>query len=161
MVNELSIPGALLTLVRKLQANPADSSVGQLLRNCLPGGLDDQAASWLRDQERREAQTVVFVFETYGYVTIGSEGNAWPVVDPDLEGLRIANEVFQAGINAPVVLHAERWGMQPNALRNALKRAAEWAEHHHPPLGVAIRSIAVRDGRPSFDPARPMVVRVF
>jgi len=161
MVNELSIPGALLTLVRKLQANPADSSVGQLLRNCLPGGLDDQAASWLRDQERREAQTVVFVFETYGYVTIGSDSNVWPVVDPDLEGLRIANEIFQAGINAPAIFHSGCWGMTPNALRNALACAARWAERHHPPLALAIRSISVRAGRPLFEPARPMTVRVF
>lgn len=161
MNNELSIPEALLTFLRKLQAHPAESSVGQILRNSMPGGLDESAVSWLRDQARREAQTVVFVFETYGYVTIGSEGNAWPVVDPDLEGLRIANEVFQAGVSAPAVLHAECWGMTANALRNALSRAAGWAERHHPPLGVAIQSITVRDGRPSFEPARPMTVRVF
>ncbi len=156
------IPSALRRLVETMRSHPKDSPAGLLLSNFLPNGLDEDACVWLTDQIRRESLAVVFIFEMPGYILAGLDGEARPYRDPNIDGLRIAHEVFISGENAPVVLMSSDWCMTPNSMRNALVRAAEWADSRCPRLAVAIRAIRIsKVGRPSFEPNHPIKLRVF
>ncbi len=156
------IPAALIGLLETMRKHPKNSPAGLLLSSFLPNGLDSDACTWLSEQTRRESLAVVFIFEMPGYVLAGLEGEARPYRDPNIDGLRIAHEVMISGINAPAVLRASDWAMTPNAMRNTLARAAEWADSRCPRLAVAIRAIRIsKEGRPSFEPNHPIELRVF
>lgn len=150
---------ALRSLVEAMRQHPADSAVGRLLDNYLPGGLYELACTWLIQQARLATAELVFSFEVPDYVLIGHGDRVSTFVAPDLMGLRAAHSVFLHGQNAPYVLHTET----PNRLRNALSRAAEWVETEGQceRLAVAIRSIKVRnDGTPVFQPLRPINIKL-
>lgn len=150
---------ALRSLIEAMRQHSADSVVGRLLDNHLPGGLDEVACNWLIQQARRATAELVFSFEVPGFVLVGQGDLVGTFGDPDLMGLRAAHEVFMHGPNAPYVLRADA----PNRLRNALRRAAEWAETEGQceRLAAAIRSIKVRnDGSPVFQPLRPIYIKL-
>lgn len=115
------------------------------------------------DEElRRTAEPVTFVYEVIGFILVGQGNDVRPVVDPGLVGLRFANEVFGHGEIAGHVVCTADWGMTPNAARNALKRAADWADRYCRQLARAILAIRIdNDGRPSIESALPIQVRVF
>ncbi|MBW6496413.1 MAG: hypothetical protein K0B16_18025 [Burkholderiaceae bacterium] len=156
----------LLTKARKMietmRQHPPGSPSALLLQNFLPGGLDYDLADLLLELERHASRPVVLAFEMPGYVTLGHVDAEVTLQDPDLEGLRIAGDVFLHGLNAPVVLRASDWGKTPRAAANAVHRAATWAARHCPALAAAMNQISfANDGRPSYTPARPIEVRVF
>ena len=162
-MNEKQIPADLARLVKAMQQHSTDTPVGRVLANLLPDA--DDALAWLERQARRAALPVVFSFDVPGYVLVGTEGEYETIPDPDLAGLSAAWEIFMHGDNAPFVFFAADRGMAPNALRNALERAASWAERYCMPLAVAIRAIKVnKDGSAGFaEPAHPvrLQLRVF
>ena len=158
-MNEKQIPADLARLVKAMQQHPVDTPVGRVLANLLPDA--DEALTWLDRQARRAALPVVFSFDVPGYVMLGTEGEHETIHDPDLAGLSAAWEIFMHGDNAPFVFFAADRGMTPNALRNALERAASWAERYCMPLAVAIRAIRVnKDGSASIDPAYSVALRL-
>lgn len=100
---------------------------------------------------RRYREPVTFVYEVPEYIRIGQGEDVHSVLDPDLCGLKFANEVFWQGVASASILRSEDWGMTPNAIRNALLRASEWAEPHCAALAVAISQIKVsKEGRPTY-----------
>lgn len=159
---EAQLADATRRMIEAMSKHGSGSAVATILRNFLPPGDSEAACEWLITQTRRASRPVVLAFEAYGYVTAGLAGEEAVYHDPRLEGLQVAHAVFLEGINAPAVLRASDWGMTPDGMRNALKRAAEWAERRCAKLAVAIRAISVaKDGRPTFAPAHPIEVRVF
>jgi len=157
-MNEKQIPADLARLVKAMQKHQNDTPVGRVLTNLLPNA--DETLAWLDRQARRATLPVVFSFHP-GYVLIGFEGEHETILDPDLAGLSAAWEIFMHGDNAPFVFFAADRGMTPNALRNALERAASWVERYCMPLAVAIRSIRVaKDGSASIDPAYSVALRL-
>ncbi len=156
MTDETLIPRALRDLLTAMAQHPADSTVGRLLDNHFPGRLDEAACTWLVRQQREAHAPLVFALDLPGFVVVGREGAPRAVPEPpQMSGLQAAHEVFLLGPSAPAVLRTD----DPNGLRNALSRAADWVETvaHCAPLAVAMRAIKVRkDGVPEFRPARPV-----
>lgn len=151
-MNEKQIPTDLARLVRVMRQHSDDTVVGHVLNNLLPDV--DEALAWLDRQALRSARPIVFSLEVPGYVWIGPEGEHKAVPSPRLSGLLAAWGIFLYGENAPCVLFAANQGTTPNALRNSLKPAADWAERYCMPLAVAIRAITIhKDGSASVDPA--------
>jgi hypothetical protein len=161
MANQ-QIPQALYNLVETMTHPDQPPTVAQLLKNTLGGTSPNEVMQWLDSHRTPTGPLVVFVYEMPGYILVGQGGDVRPRPDPNLDGLRIANEVFLHGTNAPAVLRASDWGLTPNAMRNALVRAAEWAERYAPLLAVAVRAIKVsKEGRPTFEPNHPIRLNVF
>jgi hypothetical protein len=156
MTDQAAIPQALRKLLQTLRRHPKDSAVGTILHTCLPGGLDADALDWLIRRARDEVSEIVFRYEAYGYVVIGLAGQEQVHVDPQLSGLDLAHEIFTHGITS-----ASTMQVNANAARNALARAADWAEPRCPQLARAIREISIKDGRPIFSPAHKTKISVF
>ncbi|MEW6293906.1 MAG: hypothetical protein AB1544_11450 [Pseudomonadota bacterium] len=159
MKNENWVPVALTNLVKAMQHTPADRA-----RLVALVGNVSEALEWLDSQARRVAPPVVFSFELPGYVQIGFEDDYKTLADPNMTGLSAAWEIFLHGDNAQFVFFAADRGLSPNALRNALDRAAEWVDRYCPPLAEAIRAITIhKDGSASIDPAYvpPLRLSVF
>ena len=155
-MTQAAIPQALRKLIQTMRQHPKDSAAGMLLASCLPGGLDADALDWLIRRARDEVTDIVFRYEAYGYVVIGLAGQEQVHVDPQLSGLDLAHEIFTHGINSVSTMQ-----VSANAARNALERAALWAEPRCRQLANAIREISIKDGRPIFSPARRTKISVF
>ncbi len=155
-MTQAAIPQALRKLIQTMRQHPKDSAVGTILHTCMPGGLDADSLDWLIRRARDEVTEIVFRYEVYGYVVIGLAGDEHVYVDPGLSGLDLAHEIFTHGINS-----ASTMQVNANAARNALGRAADWAEPRCRQLANAIREISIKDGRPIFSPANKTKVSVF
>lgn len=143
----------LLTVMQRRDQIPA-------VRALVESYITDDHLADLDRAIRKYREPVTFNYAMPGYVLIGQGKDVRPVHDPDLCGLRFANEVFGHGIASASILRSQDWGMKPNALRNALLRASEWAAPHCAALAVAIYEIEVsKEGRPTYP--GEIEVRVF
>lgn len=154
MLSENVLKG-LRSLIEHLQEHPVGSAARSVLTVSMPDGLDELALNEINRERREASAPLVFSLDLPGFVVVGREGAPRAVPEPQqMSGLRAAHQVFLLGPSAPSVLRTD----DPNGLRNALSRAADWVETvaHCAPLAVAIRAIKVRkDGVPEFRPARP------
>ena len=147
----------LARLVQALRQQPEDSMGRLTLQTCVPDA--DAALRWLQDAQERACTVIVFRQSAPGYLDIGPEGANLLYPDPGLVGLWEAWTIF---LNSPTA-HDTLWRPSGTALRNALARAADWADPRCRELANAIRAIKVqRDPRgsggavPRFDPPRPL-----
>ncbi len=153
-----ALPLALRNLIHTLRQHPPGSSTRLLLDTCLPHGQDADCLDWLIRQARQEQAAIVFRFESYGYVLLGLTGQERTYPDPQLSGLYLAHEIFTHGTTSASTYRVT----SPNAARNALERAATWAERHCYQLAGAIREISIgSDGAPIFSPNYPLRLSVF
>lgn len=156
----LSRAQQMLVAMRK---HPPGSAPRLLLDNFLPEAGYRAFLDWIDAETRKIRLPVVFSLEIPGFVWMGLEGDrTFPVRAPKKTiGLEAAWEIFLYGENASFVWFAARYGLTPDGLRNALRRAADWAGTRCPQLGVAINAIKVaKDGSALFAPAYPTDVRL-
>lgn len=147
----------LARLVQALRQQP-EGSMGRLaLQTCVPDA--DAALRWLQEAQERAGAVIVFRQSAPGYLDIGPEGASLLYPDPNLAGLWEAWTIF---LNIPTG-HDSLLYPTDTGLRNALARAADWANPRCRELANAIRAIKVqRDPRgsggavPRFEPARPV-----
>ena len=163
--HELEIIKRLRRLIETLKQHPPESAAGKVLRTVLPDLMPEAVETWLIHQQRNAKRQAVFSDEIPGFYWIGEPGREKPYATPDLSGLPAAHAIFLHGPSASLALNAASLGFStPSGLRNALERAAEWAEPRCPALAVAIRGIKVdKAGGPSYAPDRPVeiLLRVF
>ena len=166
----IGLAAVLLALgVRAWVRRPDSSEVGIVTEFTPPHGITPmQAADFLGVPERGAAAHLAWlVVEGHGTLTTdnltpvepGPEGASLLYPDPNLAGLWEAWTVF---LNSPAA-HDSLLYPSDTGLRNALARAADWADPRCRELANAIRAIKVqRDPRgsggavPMFDPPRPV-----
>ena len=161
MTDETLIPRALRDLLTAMAQHPADSTVGRLLANHFPGGLDEGARTWLVRRQREASAPLAFILHP-GYVWVGPKSAPRCFLDPGYVGLTNFWQILMYWQLSHYVPPAQDLIGAPtgNALKGRLSTAADWLEGPAdcPRLGRVLRGTEVgRDGSITLPPGIPEV----